>query len=252
MVLIQPSSTDRRTSGPARGPLGLLLTVLAVAAVLPAVPANAAGAAKVRTEFRVQSGPALVPGWINQRFIPFGPRRKHQMAAYSLRHYGVRAWRLAHPRQIVEHVAVAASVRQVINAFVPNRPDKEFHERPNVCTHFVVSGRGRVIQLVPTGIRCRHVIGLNHVAIGIEHTGYRDADVLGNQRQLEASVRLTKWLRCRYGIGIHDVIGHRESLRSRFYRELVPAMNGQTHGDFRLASMRRYRQALHRAGRCPA
>ena len=173
------------------------------------------------------------------------------MAAYSKRHYGVRQWRLKKPRQIVEHVAVAASVGQVINAFRANRPDPEFGELPNVCAHFVVSGAGRVYQLVPVRIRCRHVVGLNHVAIGIEHTGFRDGDVLGNRRQMRASVRLTKWLRCRYGIRLRDVIGHRESLRSRFHRELVPSMKHQTHGDFRHTSMRRYRKALHRAGQCP-
>jgi hypothetical protein len=108
-----------------------------------------------------------------------------------------------------------------------------------------------VVQLVPLGIRCRHTVGLNHVAIGIEHTGYRDGDVLGNRRQLRASIRLTKWLRCRFGIAIGDVIGHNESLSSRFHRELVPSMKNQTHGDFRHASMRRYRKALHDAGRCP-
>lgn len=192
----------------------------------------------------------VVPAWIHRRFIPFGAKRKHQMARYSLRHYGQRSWRLRRPRQIVEHVAVAGTAGQVINAFTPNRPDPEFGERPSVCAHFVINGRGRVIQLVPLRIRCRHTVGLNHVAIGIEHTGYRDGDVLGNRRQMRGSIRLTKWLRCRYDIGIRDVIGHRESLRSRFHRERVPAMKSRTHGDFRYASMRRYRKALHGAGRC--
>ncbi|MCB0870000.1 MAG: N-acetylmuramoyl-L-alanine amidase [Solirubrobacterales bacterium] len=192
-----------------------------------------------------------VPAWIDQRFIPFSDRRKRQMARYSLRHYGVRSWRLKNPRQIVEHVAVASSAAAVRRVFARNRPDPEFGELPNVCAHFVVSGSGRVIQLVPLGIRCRHVVGLNHVAIGIEHTGFRDGDVLGNRRQMRASIRLTRWLRCRYDIGIRDVIGHAESLGSRFHRELVPSMKNQTHGDFRHSSMKRYRQALHGAGRCP-
>lgn len=90
-------------------------------------------------EARAKAG--KVPAWIHQRFIPFGAKRKHQMARYSLRHYGVRAWRLRHPRQIVEHVAVAGTIAQVIHSFVPDRPDPEFHELPNVCAHFVVSGR---------------------------------------------------------------------------------------------------------------
>lgn len=226
----------------------LMFCVLAAGAAPASSPD---GSPHTRKAASPGSGAEAVPTWIHQRFIPFGAKRKHQMASYSLRHYGVRAWRLKRPRQIVEHVAVADTVAQVIRAFVPNRPDPEFGETPNVCAHFVVSGRGRVVQLVPMGIRCRHVVGLNHVAIGIEHTGFRDGDVLGNRRQMRSSIRLTKWLRCRYRIGIRDVIGHAESLSSRFHFELVPSMKNVTHGDFRHSSMRGYRKVLHDAGRCP-
>jgi N-acetylmuramoyl-L-alanine amidase len=97
------------------------------------------------------------------------------MAAYSARHYGERTWRLRHPRVIVEHVAVAGSARIVFEAFAPDRPDPELHELPNVCAHFVVSSRGRVFRLVNLRTRCRHTVGLNWTAIGIEHTGYTDA-----------------------------------------------------------------------------
>ncbi len=237
----------------------IALAVALTGAIL-ASPAGAGGPGYPGQEPAATSAPAVaskskagqVPDWIDQRFIPFSDRRKRQMARYSLRHYGIRAWRLNKPRQIVEHVAVSASAAAVRRVFAQNRPDAEFGELPNVCAHFVVSGQGRVLQLVPLGIRCRHVVGLNHVTIGIEHTGFRDGDVLGNDRQMRASIRLTKWLRCRYEIGIRDVIGHAESLSSRFHRELVPAMKDQTHGDFRHRSMRRYRQALHAAGRCPS
>ena len=209
------------------------------------------GSAAIAGDGSVSAKGNQSPGWIHKRFIPFGAKRKHQMAAYSLRHYGQRQWRLIRPRQIVEHYAVSGTVASVYQAFAPDKPDPEFHELPNVCAHFVVSGQGRVVQLVPLGIRCRHVVGLNHVAIGIEHTGFSDRQVLDNRRQMRASIRLTKWLRCRYDIGIRDVIGHAESLSSRFHRELVPAMKDQTHGDFRHRSMTRYRKALHDAGRCP-
>src|SRR5437764_11572063 len=35
--------------------------------------------------------------------IPYGRKRKHEMAAYSARHYGRRGWRLRHPHVIVLH-----------------------------------------------------------------------------------------------------------------------------------------------------
>jgi hypothetical protein len=91
---------------------------------------------------------------------------------------------------------------------------------------------------------CRHIIGLNHTSIGIEHVGTSDAQVMGNRRQLRASLRLTRWLRARYDVKLSDVIGHAESLRSPHYRENVPSFRGQTHGDFKTPAMRRYRRLL--------
>ena len=182
--------------------------------------------------------------------IPFGPKRKREMAAYSQRHYGERTWRLRHPHVIVEHMAEASTVAAVHNAFAPNVPDVELHELPNVCAHFVVSSSGWIFRLVNLRTRCRHTVGLNWTAIGIEHTGYGDGDVLGNQRALRASLRLTQWLRCRFGIRVRNVIGHRESLSSPFHHERVPSLRRQTHGDWRHSSMRIYRRKLRRLGPC--
>ena len=50
---------------------------------------------------------------------------------------------------------------------------------------------------------------------------------------------------------MRDVIGHNESLGSRFHRERVARLRRQTHGDWRNASMRVYRARL-RALPCPA
>lgn len=182
--------------------------------------------------------------------IPFGPKRKREMAAYSARHYGQRAWRLRRPKVIVEHMAQAGSAAAVHAAFAPDVPDVELGELPNVCTHFVVSSAGRIYRLVNLRTRCRHTVGLNWTAIGIEHTGFADADALGNRRQLRASLRLTRYLRCKFGIRVRNVIGHRESLRSPYHRELVPSLRRQTHGDWRHSSMRVYRRELRRLGRC--
>jgi N-acetylmuramoyl-L-alanine amidase len=183
--------------------------------------------------------------------IPYGAKRKRDMAAYSKRHYGEREWRLLRVEQIVQHYAVINSARTVFDTFAPNRPDVEYGELPGVCSHFVINGRGRIFRLVGLGTRCRHAVGLNHLSVGIEHTGYSDAQVMGNARQLTASLRLTRWLRCRFGLRVGRVIGHNESLRSPFYRELDPRFRGRTHGDFRPRTMHRYRRKLRRLGGCP-
>ncbi len=182
--------------------------------------------------------------------IPFGPKRKREMAAYSERHYGERTWRLVHPHVIVEHMAETSSAAAVYDTFAPDVPDVELHELPNVCSHFVVSPSGRIFKLVNLRTRCRHTVGLNWTAIGIEHAGYADSDVLDNPRQLRASLRLTQWLRCKFHIALPDVIGHNESLSSPYHRELVPSLRHQTHGDWKHSSMRAYRLRLSRMGSC--
>jgi hypothetical protein len=187
---------------------------------------------------------------ITQWLIPFGPKRKRQMAAYSERHYGEDTWRLRHPRVIVEHVAVAPTAAAVRDAFAPDVPDPELHELPNVCAHFVVSASGRVFQLVNLRTRCRHTVGLNWTAIGIEHAGFSDGDVLGNASQLRASLALTRYLRCRFHVAIRNVIGHSESLSSPYHRERVASLRNQTHGDWSHGSMQVYRRKLGRVGPC--
>lgn len=187
---------------------------------------------------------------IHRWLIPFGPQRKHEMAAYSQRHYGERTWRLRRPRVIVEHMAQTGTAAAVFHTFSPDRPDPELGELPNVCSHFVVSSSGRIFRLVNLRTRCRHTVGLNWTAIGIEHTGFADSDALDNRRQMHASLRLTQYLRCRFRIGVKNVIGHRESLRSPYHRERVRRLRSQTHGDWRHRSMRIYRQRLRSLGRC--
>jgi N-acetylmuramoyl-L-alanine amidase-like protein len=185
---------------------------------------------------------------IQRWLIPFSPKRKREMAAYSERHYGEHAWRLRQPRVIVEHVAVAGTAAAVYDAFAPDVPDPELHELPNVCAHFVISSSGRIFQLVNLRTRCRHTVGLNWTAIGIEHAGFSDGDVLGDPAQLRASLALTRFLRCRFGIRLRDVIGHSESLSSPYHRERVASLRSQTHGDWSHSSMQTYRRKLRRLG----
>ena len=217
-------------------------------ALLIAAGATAGGATSAGPEPGAGASAARPP--ITNWPIPFGPKRKHEMAAYSQRHYGERTWRLVHPRVIVEHMAVTGSAAAVRNTFVPDTPDPELGELPNVCSHFVVAASGRIFSLVNLRTRCRHTVGLNWTAIGIEHVGYADSDALDNPAEMRASLRLTQWLRCRFGIAVKNVIGHNESLSSPYHRELVPSLRSQTHGDWRHSSMQVYRKRLRALGPC--
>ena len=102
----------------------------------------------------------------------------------------------------------------------------------------------------PLDIMCRHTVGLNWTAIGIEHVGYSDQEVLEDTAQMTASLELARWLRCSYHIQIRNVIGHNESLSSPYHREDVPALRRQTHSDFDHADMQIYRHRLASAGGC--
>ena len=187
---------------------------------------------------------------IVQKPIPFPAERKREMQAYAKRHYGIDSYRLRNPNVIVEHYTVTSTFQQTWNTFAPDAPDAELKELPGTCAHYVIDRDGTIYGLVPPSIMCRHTVGLNYTAIGIEHVGSSDAQILDNSKQMAASLRLTRWLRCRYSIGVNNVIGHAESLSSRYHRERVERLKTQTHGDMSHSAMQSYRSKLAQKGTC--
>ena len=176
--------------------------------------------------------PAIV-----QRPIPFGAKRREETRAYARRHYGIDTLALRDPKVIVEHYTVTDTFQAAYDTFANDVPDAELHELPGTCAHFVVDRDGTIYQLVPLTIMCRHTVGLNATAIGIEQVGRSAREIVDRRAQYDAVVRLTAWLRCRYGIALRDVIGHNESLSSPYHHEDVAALRRQTHGDWTRAEM---------------
>jgi beta-N-acetylhexosaminidase len=189
------------------------------------------------------AAPASAPH-IVQKPIPFPAHRKREMRRYAIRHYGIHTYLLRNPKVIVEHFTETTSFAPVWSTFAHDVPDVELHELPQVCAHFVIDRDGTIYQLVPLTLMCRHTVGLNWTAIGIEHVGMSDAQVMGDRRQLRASLALTRRLQRRFGILTRNVIGHAESLSSPYHRERVPALRHQTHGDMSHRTMVRYRRLL--------
>src|SRR3954465_13291456 len=124
----------------------------------PRVPAGTLGVVLAATLNDVK--PAIV-----SRPIPYGAKRRREMAAYSKRHYGRRTARLTHPHVIVEHYTANTSFLATFNTFANDSPDVELHELPGVCPHCVIGADGTIYQLAPLRLRCRHTVGLNHTAI---------------------------------------------------------------------------------------
>jgi N-acetylmuramoyl-L-alanine amidase len=175
--------------------------------------------------------------------IPFGVKRRAETAQYAERHYGVHSWVLR-PKVIVEHFTANESFAGTWNAFAADTPDPELGQLPGTCAHFVVDRDGTVYQLVALNVMCRHTVGLNDVAIGIEHVGTSDAEVLHDAAQIRSSLLLTRWLMVRFRISLASVIGHNESLSSPYHKELYAPWRHQTHGDWTHADMTVYRRRL--------
>jgi N-acetylmuramoyl-L-alanine amidase len=221
---------------PRASPIGLLLCLFITVGLF--VPGSAS------------SGPdsALKPR-IVWKPIPFGPKRRAETVAYELRHYGLRHSTRADPHVIVEHYTANESFQATWNTFASDAPDPELGELPGTCAQFVIDRDGTIYQLVALPLACRHTVGLNWTAIGIEHVGTSDREILSNRRQLRASLELTLWLALRYHIGVRDVIGHAESLRSPYHRERIAAWRCQTHADWQPADMAVYRSKLEALAR---
>jgi N-acetylmuramoyl-L-alanine amidase len=183
---------------------------------------------------------------IVRAFIPYGAKRRSQMAAYSRRHYGVASWHL-HPRVIVLHFTAGPTYAGARAVFVSNAPSQG--ELPGVAAHFVVARTGRIYQLLPTTVRCRHTIGLNYCAIGIEMvqvagrgSHWADLQILHRRAQIAAALQLVRYLRARYAIRMRNVIGHAMADRSPLFKDLEGWRND--HTDWQAVDVRAFRARL--------
>ena len=127
------------------------------------------------------------------------------------------------PRLVVVHYTAIPTLGETLEAFEKLHigADRELIRRNgllNVGIQFVVDRDGTIYALYPETVIARHVIGLNHVAIGIENVGDGDlrrrrAEAPLTEAQLEANVALVRYLVDRHP-SIEYMIGHSE------YRQL--------------------------------
>jgi beta-N-acetylhexosaminidase len=210
-------------------------TTEATPAASRTVPASTAASSRA-----IATRPPIV-----QRPIPFGVKRREEMAAYAQRHYGIDTYKLVEPKVIVEHYTVTTTFAAAYNTFAADVADSELHELPGTCAHFVVDKDGTIYQLVALSIMCRHTVGLNFTAIGIEQVGMTAREILSRPRQVRAIVALSAWLRCRRHIAMSNVIGHAESLGSPYHHD-VARLATQTHGDWTHTEMPALRSRIRK------
>ncbi|MEL7835210.1 peptidoglycan recognition family protein [Fodinibius sp. Rm-B-1B1-1] len=115
------------------------------------------------------------------------------------------------PRMVVVHWTASTSFNDTFNYFYDSRLDasrKNIDDASNlnVSAHYLVKRDGEVHQLLPDTLFARHVIGLNHSAIGIENVGTDTARL--TEAQLEANTELIQKLYEKHDI--EYLIGHFE------------------------------------------
>ena len=166
-------------------------------------------------------------------FIDFTQQRKDEMAAYSLRHYGTSTWRL-NPSMIVLHFTETDTASSARNTFANDSPN--LGELPGTCAHFIVAQNGDVWQIVPTSVMCRHTIGLNDKAIGIEivqrtqgnSSHWADQQILDRPAQIGAVLALLRSMQHSYGITLSNIVGHATANQAPQFRDLEGWRNDHT------------------------
>jgi N-acetylmuramoyl-L-alanine amidase len=191
--------------------------VAAEAPPAEAIPADAGGGDRDPPE-------EPQPAWIVDKPILWDEERIALTELYAKDHYNMDTIEIV-PRMIVIHWTGGKSLKGAFGTFDKARlSGREFLEKYgqlNVSAHYLVDRDGTVYRLMPDTLMARHVIGLNHCAIGVENVGNDDL----TSEQLDSNVRLVAYL-----AGLHDtigyLIGHYEYLKfegSALFIEKYPA-----------------------------
>ncbi len=196
--------------------------------------AGSLGLAAVETVLNAQTAgkPAGSPR-ILQTPIPFGKTREALTLQYIRNHYDPQASSTTIvPQVIVLHWTAGPTTESALATFTPERlpPDRADLRRGgdvNVSAHFLVSRDGTIRQLMPLTKMARHVIGMNHVSIGIENVGGPSLPLTSAQLAAnEALIRdvVTQLPSVRY------LIGHFESASFRGTPLWTELMTGYQDG----------------------
>ena len=129
------------------------------------------------------------------------------------------------PNVIVVHWTAINTIEATYDVFSPStlqgRQDIAGSSALNVSAHFLIDRDGTIFRLLPDTTFARHVIGLNHIAIGIENIGGPTAPL--TRAQLLSNEQLIRYLSGRHKI--EYVIGHHEYthfIGSHLWKETNP------------------------------
>lgn len=152
------------------------------------------------------SQPAIV-----QKPITWDDTREQLSLQYMKEHYGlVKEEATIDPKMIVVHWTVIPTVQATFDAFNPSelpnaRAEIQSAGALNVSSQFLIDRDGAIYQLLPETTFARHVIGLNHCAIGIENVA-DGKDLPLTEAQFQSNLKLINYLSHKYPI--QYLIGH--------------------------------------------
>ncbi len=130
---------------------------------------------------------------------------------YNINNYNLDAYTLKNPQIIVIHTAECRTLGMLVNTFegdvLLGRNDIQNYGSVNVGSHFLIDTDGTIYSSMPLNYIARHVLGFNHLSIGIENVGYTVEGF--TDEQIAANQRLVKYL-CKIYPSIKYVIGHFE------------------------------------------
>jgi beta-N-acetylhexosaminidase len=231
----------RTVSLVALGVAGVIAAIAIIAA--PAFSASATAAPTTAASADAPRPPIV------KKYIRYGGARKAQMEDYSKRHYHQHTYVLTNPKAIVLHHTAGSDWRSAWNTFNANTAYND--EKPGVSAQFIIAKDGTIYQLMPLDYRARHCIGMNWKSIGIEFVQearsgkdghWMDQQILNRDKQVDAGVKLIRYLKARFGIVNRDIVGHAMANDSRFFKEYTGIKNAA--GDWYRAETLKFRAKL--------
>ena len=153
------------------------------------------------------------PQKIIDKPIVFDEERVQLTLEYLSSRYGLQQGSpTINPKMVVLHWTAIPTLEQSFGAFKESklaswRPELIDMSGLNVSAQFLVDQDGAIYRLMPETTMARHVIGLNHAAIGIENVGGTKETPL-TDAQLKSNIWLVRYLAKKYDI--QYVIGHYE------------------------------------------
>ena len=150
---------------------------------------------------------------VSDRGITFDSERLELTRAYLRDRYGLNPQHgQIRPQMIVLHWTAIPTLEESYEAFYPSRLPQSRGDITsagalNVSAHYLIDRDGHIYNLMPDTLMARHVIGLNHCALGIENVGGTPETPL-TRAQLQANIWLVRELSRKFPI--RYLIGHSE------------------------------------------